>query len=175
MKKSLVIACSLFVTGCTGIPKGVQPVKHFELSKYLGTWYEIARLDHTFERGLSNVTAQYSMRDDGGVKVVNRGFSKEKNKWKEAVGKAYFADGQSNGYLKVSFFGPFYGSYIIFGLDHKDYQYAFVSGPSKEYLWLLARSPRINPVIIENFVQMAKDRGCLFYTSQEQGNFLSIE
>ena len=140
MKKIILLLVCL-LTGCIGIPENVKPVDNFKLEKYLGKWYEIARLDHSFERGLSRVTADYSLRPDGGVKVINRGYSAKDNKWKEAVGKAYFVKGPDQGFLKVSFFGPFYGSYVVFALDHENYQYALVSGPDKSYLWLLARSP----------------------------------
>jgi apolipoprotein D and lipocalin family protein len=147
------------LTGCTAIPENVQPVDNFKLDKYLGKWYEIARLDHSFERGLSRVTADYSLRPDGGVKVVNRGYSAKDNKWKEAVGKAYFVKGADRGFLKASFFGPFYGSYVIFALDHENYQYALVSGPDKSYLWLLARSPKMNEDIRDDLIAKAKAAG----------------
>ena len=101
-------------TSCTSIPNGITPVKNFELEKYLGKWYEIARLDHPFERGLSDISATYSLREDGGVNVVNRGFSIEKQKWQDADGKAYFVDKTDEGHLKVSFFGPFYGQLYYF-------------------------------------------------------------
>ena len=106
-----------FLAGCVGMPPGVEPVEDFELDRYLGKWYEIARLDHSFERGLSRVSAEYSLREDGGVRVVNRGYSDKSGKWKESEGKAYFVDGDDTGYLKVSFFGPFYGSYVVFELE----------------------------------------------------------
>ncbi|GAX62546.1 lipoprotein Blc [Candidatus Scalindua japonica] len=141
--KKISMALVLFLMGCVGIPENVQPVDNFKLEKYLGKWYEIARLDHSFERGLVRITADYSLRDDGGVRVLNRGYSAEENRWKEAEGKAYFVKGSDQGYLKVSFFGPFYGSYIVFELDHENYQYSLVSGPNKSYFWLLARSPKI--------------------------------
>lgn len=130
--------------GCTGIPADVRPVDNFKLEKYLGKWYEIARLDHSFERGLTQVTADYSLRDDGGVRVLNRGFSAKENSWKEAEGRAYFVEQSDRGYLKVSFFGPFYGSYIVFGLDDEYYQYALVSGPNKSYLWILSREQKMS-------------------------------
>jgi len=142
--KKLFIPFLLLLTGCVGIPENVKPVENFKLESYLGKWYEIARLDHSFERGLSQVTADYSLRDDGGLKVINRGYSAKENKWKEAEGKAYFVRGTDQGYLKVSFFGPFYGSYIVFELDHENYQYSLVSGPDKSYFWILARKPQIN-------------------------------
>ena len=141
------------------MPDSVQPVTGFELERYLGKWYEVARLDHSFEKGLSQVTAEYSLREDGGVSVLNRGFSESENEWKEADGKAYFVNSDSEGYLKVSFFGPFYGSYVIFELDHENYQYAFVSGPNTKYLWLLSRTPSVGIEIMEKFIEMSKSRG----------------
>ena len=159
MKKLLILIGTIILSGCLGMPKLVQPVTDFNLNRYLGKWYEIARLDHSFERGLSQVTAEYGLRDDGGVFVLNRGFSASESKWKEAEGKAYFVNGDSEGYLRVSFFGPFYGSYVVFELDHENYQYAFVSGPNLKYLWLLARKPSVEPEVIEKFVQMSKARG----------------
>jgi apolipoprotein D and lipocalin family protein len=110
--KKLWLLFFLLLTGCVGKPDNVEPVENFKLEKYLGTWYEIARLDHSFERGLTQISANYSLRDDGGVKVINRGYLADENKWKEAEGKAYFVQEPNIGYLKVSFFGPFYGSYM---------------------------------------------------------------
>jgi apolipoprotein D and lipocalin family protein len=149
----------VFLTGCLGTPEGVRPVGQFELNRYLGKWYEIARLDHSFERGLENVTAEYSLRDDGGVRVINRGFSAKDKEWKQAEGKAYFIRDPNEGYLKVSFFGPFYGSYVVFDLDRENYQYAFVSGPDTSYLWLLSRTPVVSKKLMERFVQRANSLG----------------
>lgn len=132
--KIILMAFALLLTGCVGLPENVKPVDDFNADKYLGKWYEIARLDHSFERGLSKVSASYSLRDDGGIRVLNRGYDAQKQQWKEAEGKAYFMNGADQGYLKVSFFGPFYGSYIVFELDHENYQYSLVSGPDKSYL-----------------------------------------
>ncbi|PNH82434.1 lipocalin family protein [Vibrio diazotrophicus] len=159
MKKILLIISSLILGGCLGMPQTVKPVTDFELQNYLGKWYEIARLDHSFEEGLSQVTAEYFLRDDGGVSVLNRGYSASDDEWKEAEGKAYFANSESEGYLKVSFFGPFYGSYVVFALERDNYDYAFISGPNTDYLWLLARTPTVEPEVITSFVQMAKERG----------------
>ncbi|ABN61025.1 Outer membrane lipoprotein blc precursor [Shewanella baltica] len=171
MRKLLLVISIFLLSGCLGMPKLVQPVNDFELNKYLGKWYEIARLDHSFERGLSQVSAEYSLKDDGGVMVINRGFSAAKNEWKEAEGKAYFVNGDSEGYLKVSFFGPFYGSYVVFELDHENYQYAFISGPDTDYLWLLAKTPTVPPEVLQKFVEMSKARGfdtdSLIYVQQE--------
>ena len=150
---------SLLLSACTGMPEGVRPVDEFDLNKYLGKWYEIARLDHSFERGLNNISAEYTLRDDGGVKVINRGYSSEDKQWKQSEGKAYFVNTPDQGYLKVSFFGPFYGSYIIFELDEKNYQYAFISGPDTSYLWLLSRTPNVDKDLIEKFINRSKALG----------------
>jgi apolipoprotein D and lipocalin family protein len=158
MKKPL-IAWILFLAGCVGIPDNVKPVDGFRLDRYLGKWYEIARLDHSFERGLSRVTAEYSLREDGGVRVLNRGYSEKDKEWKEAEGKAYFVQRTDQGHLKVSFFGPFFGSYIVFELDHENYRYALVSGPEKSYFWILARSPEIDKNLIDTLIAKAAARG----------------
>jgi apolipoprotein D and lipocalin family protein len=157
--KKIVIVWILFLMGCVGIPENVKPVDHFKAEKYLGKWYEIARLDHSFERGLTRITAEYSMRDDGGIRVLNRGYSAKENAWKEAEGKAYFVQGSDQGYLKVSFFGPFYGSYVVFELDHENYQYSLVCGPDKSYLWILAREPKIRGDIKDRLIAKATASG----------------
>jgi len=159
MRKILTALACLIISGCLGMPENVSPVKDFELDRYLGKWYEIARLDHSFERGLENITADYSLREDGGVNVKNRGFSPADNEWSEANGKAYFVNSAEEGYLKVSFFGPFYGSYIVFELDKEDYQYAFVSGPDLSYLWLLSRTPVASREVITDFIEKSKALG----------------
>ena len=141
------------------MPESIKPVDGFNLNNYLGKWYEIARLDHSFERGLSQVTANYSIKDDGGVRVINKGFSVKNNEWQEAEGKAYFVDTTNEGYLKVSFFGPFYGSYVVFELEHENYQYAFISGPNTDYLWLLSRTTSVEPEVMQKFLKMSKERG----------------
>lgn len=148
-----------WLAGCTGIPDGVTPVSDFELQRYLGTWYEIARLDHRFERGLSKVTAEYSMRPDGGVKVVNRGLDATSDIWKESVGKAYLLGSADTGQLKVSFFGPFYGGYNIIALEREGYQYAMVAGPNTSYLWILSRTPQLPQATVERLVEQAQKLG----------------
>ena len=154
---SLVIATFL-LSACLGKPPGVEVVTGFELERYLGTWYEVARLDHRFERGLSEVTATYSMREDGGVKVVNRGYDAASGEWDEAVGKAYVVSDPDIGRLKVSFFGPFYGGYNIVVLD-PEYQHAMVVGPNERYLWVLARQPGLTPSVLDTLVSTARDAG----------------
>jgi|TARA_Y100000296_G_scaffold36685_1_gene42449 apolipoprotein D and lipocalin family protein len=161
-KWSLIAMASVLLvglSGCTGVPENVKPVRGFELPRYLGEWYEIARFDHSFEEGLSEVTATYSMRDDGGVKVINRGYSKEDGRWDEAEGKAYFVESETTGHLKVSFFGPFYASYVIMELDKKGYQYALITGPDKDYLWILARTPTISDEVRARLLEKARTAG----------------
>ncbi len=157
--KLLILICSILLSGCTGLPKDVKPINDFEISRYLGKWYEIARLDHSFERGLEKVSAEYSLRDDGGVKVINRGYSKKEQIWREAEGKAYFVGKENVGHLKVSFFGPFYGSYAIFELDKESYQYAFIAGNNTSYLWLLAKTPTVDKEVLERFISLSSKLG----------------
>ncbi|MBN2866394.1 MAG: lipocalin family protein [Thiotrichales bacterium] len=149
---------SFWLSGCTAVPDKVTPVTPFELSRYLGTWTEIARLDHSFEKDLMQVTATYSMREDGGVKVVNRGVNVKTGEAKEAIGKAYFVEDANIGRLKVSFFGPFYGGYNIAKLD-PDYSMALIIGPSLDYAWILARNPNPSAEQCQAYFAKAQDIG----------------
>lgn len=158
-RQTALLLSAVALSACVELPEGVQPVKSFEAKRYLGTWYEVARLDHSFERGLSGVTANYSLREDGGIKVINRGCDQEKGEWSEAEGKAYFVGEKDEGFLKVSFFGPFYGTYAVFGLDKQDYQYSFVSGPDTDYLWLLSREPQVTEAVKADFLKQAGTLG----------------
>lgn len=160
----LLALMAALLPGCTGLPDGIEPVAGFDLQRYLGTWYEIARLDHSFERGLSNVTARYSLRTDGGVQVINRGYDAQRGNWREARGRAYLVGDPSVGRLKVSFFGPFYGGYNIIALDRRDYSYALVCGPNRRYLWILARTPQLNPTVLQALLHQARQLG--FATDQ---------
>jgi apolipoprotein D and lipocalin family protein len=168
--KKFLFGLLVFIPGCTGLPDNVTVIKNFDVNRYLGTWYEIARFDHSFEKGLEKVTANYSLRNDGGIKVVNKGFDSEKNKWKDAEGKAYFLDNPNIGRLKVSFFGPFYASYNIIALDENNYSYSMVCGPNKSYLWILSRTPQLNDSIKSSLLNKAKalgfDIGKLIFVKQ---------
>jgi apolipoprotein D and lipocalin family protein len=159
LKLVCLVLVSSGLAGCLGAPEGVYPVQNFQLERYLGQWYEIARLDHSFERGMSSVSATYSMREDGGVVVLNAGFMDEPKQWRQAEGKAYFVQTPDIGHLKVSFFGPFYGSYIIFELDSVDYQYAFVAGMDTDYLWFLSRSPEVSDDLLNHFIELSATLG----------------
>lgn len=149
----------MLVSGCTGLPSGVKPVTGFELNRYLGKWYEIARLDHSFERGLTDVTAEYSLRDDGGVRVLNSGFNAETGQRQSAEGKAYFIESPDIGRLKVSFFGPFYGAYNIIALDKANYSYAMIAGYDRDYLWILARTPKLDQKTLQALIDQAQSLG----------------
>jgi len=154
-----LVVFTLLLSGCSGIPDGVEPVSGFEVNRYLGKWYEIARLDHSFERGLSNVTAEYSLREDGSIRVINRGYNEKKQKWKQAEGRAKFVGSPDVGSLKVSFFGPFYGGYNIVELDKQNYQYVMIVGNNRNYLWILSRKPSLDPVIKRKLINKAKNLG----------------
>lgn len=156
--KRWILLAVLFLFACTGDDASYKAVTGFEPEKYLGVWYEIARLDHSFERGLDQVHATYSKREDGGLKVVNRGFDTKKQKWNEAIGKAYFVETPDVGRLKVSFFGPFYGAYTIIELDKSAYSYALVTG-GKNYLWILSRTPQMPYIVKQQLISQAKELG----------------
>jgi len=157
---------SLF--SCSSIPKGVTAVTPFKKEPYLGKWYEIARLDFKYEKGLNNTTAEYSLSKDGKIKVINRGYDFAKNQWKEAIGKAKFIDKDTIALLKVSFFGPFYSGYNVIEID-PEYKYALVCGSSLKYLWILSREKTIPDLIKTKYLEKAEKLG--FKTS----NLLWIE
>ena len=163
MSKILIFVIVALLSACMGVPDNVKVVDNFVANQYLGTWYEIARLDQSFERGLEKISATYTAKDDGSIKVVNRGFQVAKNEWKEAVGKAYFVDPPNanktnTGKLKVSFFGPFYGAYNIIALD-VNYQHVMICGPDKSYLWILSRTPQLAEPIKRDLIAKAKALG----------------
>jgi apolipoprotein D and lipocalin family protein len=171
--KSCFIALGilLILAGCTSIPEGLQPVSGFEVDRYLGKWYEIARLDHSFERNLSNVTAEYSWRDGGEINVLNKGYDKKKREWREIQGVARFIGEKKLGSLKVSFFGPFWGGYHLIALDKEGYRYTMVVGPSRSYLWILSRDKMLDQKIVAELVARAKQWGFdvekLIYVEQD--------
>jgi apolipoprotein D and lipocalin family protein len=154
----LLLLPILLATGCTGVPPGITPVQGFDPERYLGTWHEIARLDHRFERGLEQVTATYSRREDGGLTVLNRGFDPIKGAWKTAEGRAYAQSTPDIASLEVSFFGPFYGGYHVFALD-PEYRWAMVSGPTRDYLWILARQPELPAELLSDLIAKAATAG----------------
>ena len=153
------LAVMTSVVGCTAIPRGLEPVAGFDLDRYLGTWYEIARLDHAFERNLTHVSAEYTRSPDGTVRVTNRGYNPEKGEWRSIEGRAKFIGKDDIGSLKVSFFGPFYGGYHVIALDRENYRYAVVAGPSRSYLWILSRSKTMDEALYQTLVSQADTLG----------------
>ncbi len=154
-----LLAISLGLSGCISIPDNAKAVKPFDANRYVGKWYEIARFDYSFEKNLENVTAEYGVRPDGTLSVLNRGYYVKKGKWQKAEGKAKFVGAKDEGQLKVSFFGPFYAGYNVIALD-PDYRYALVIGKSTDYLWLLSRETTMPQEIKDKYVAQAKALGC---------------
>lgn len=143
---------------CSVIPKNANPVEDFEVSRYLGTWYEIARFDFRFEKNLNNTIAQYSLDEKERVKVLNSGYNYVKEKWTSAEGLAKFRGDERIAALKVSFFGPFYAGYNVIALD-KDYKYALVAGRNLKYLWILSREKSIPDDVKQNYLKIAEEVG----------------
>lgn len=139
-------------------PDRFKPVQGFEADRYLGLWYEIARMPNRFEKDLVKVTATYGLKDNGKLSVLNQGYTPD-GKEKSARGKAKFAGSRDVGHLKVSFFGPFYGDYIIVELDQVDYRYALVVGGNTKYLWILSRTPRLDADIYQRLLEKGRELG----------------
>lgn len=143
---------------CATIPKGAVAVKPFEKERYIGKWYEIARKDFKYERNLNNTTAEYTLNNDGTIKVDNQGYNTVKGEWKQAIGKAKFVGDESTAMLKVSFFGPFYSGYNVIAIDNQ-YKYALVAGKNLKYLWILSRTTTIPEEIKEKYLKIAQEIG----------------
>ncbi len=154
------------------IPPKAQPVRPFAVKRYLGKWYEIARIDHRFERNLNNVTAEYGQAADDRIRVLNRGFNTKTDRWEQAEGKAVFVGAAAEARLKVSFFGPFYSGYNVIAID-PDYRYALVAGENLRYLWILSRETTIPDAIKDKYLQVARsvgyDTGKLTWTKHDRG------
>jgi len=142
----------------------LKPVSEFEGERYLGKWYEIARLDHSFEKNMSNVSAVYAEDKSGGITVLNRGYNEKTGEWKQIEGRARFIGDETIGSLKVSFFGPFYGGYHIIALDQVNYGYAMVAGPNRSYLWILSRTTSLDAPLFAELKNKAAEWG--FDTSE---------
>ena len=169
LKLLTLIFTLLLFTACSSKNPPLQTVEKVELDKYLGTWYEIARYEHFFEKDCKNVTANYSMMNEETIKVINRCTKIQTNEKKEAIGRAYAID-ESNSKLKVSFFRPFYGDYWVLMLD-ENYKYAVVGTPSREYLWILARTSKLDEKIKKDILKklpsLGFDTSKLIWTIQE--------
>ena len=158
--QALLAACLLCLGACsTAPPKGVTAVTPFDIGRYEGKWYEIARLDHSFERGLSDVSATYRQQSDGSVEVINRGYDGKQGAWRQAVGRALFTGETIRASLKVSFFGPFYGGYHVVALDRERYRWAMVIGPNREYLWILGREKQLAADVRAQLLRQARELG----------------
>jgi apolipoprotein D and lipocalin family protein len=160
---AFMLALSLILTGCSCAQDknriNMNVVKNVKLGKYLGTWYEIARFDHSFERGLEGVTATYTLRPDGKIDVLNQGCKNTLNgKHSMAKGIAKIPNPAEPGKLKVAFFLFFYAAYNILELD-ENYQWALIGSSSDKYLWILSRTPQMNPETYAMLLKKAKERG----------------
>jgi apolipoprotein D and lipocalin family protein len=149
---------SLNLTSCVTIPKGAKAVRPFDRSKYLGSWYEIARMDFKFEKGLNHVTATYSLINDQTIRVDNKGYDMNSKKWKESIGKAKFVGNPAEARLKVSFFGPFYAGYSVIAID-PEYRYALIAGNNLKYMWLLSRGKSMPAQVRERYLSIAEELG----------------
>ena len=147
----------LALFGCSSSQQ-LATVKNVDLEKYAGKWYEITKLPNMFEKGLTCVTATYSLKKNGEIEVKNRGFKKDKNKWKDITGSAKVPDRKKPGELKVTFFWPFYGDYYIMELG-ENYEYALVGDPSRKYLWILCREPKLDADIKAKLIEIARAEG----------------
>ncbi len=157
--KAIIMAGFLWGNPTNDLPT----VEKVDLNRYSGLWYEIARLPNSFEKGLECVTATYTLKPNGKVEVLNKGFSAKKGAFKSSKGRAWVPDGNFPGRLKVSFFWPFAGNYYIISLD-PDYQYALVGDPSREYLWVLSRTNKLDEAIYAELLSTARTHG--FATDQ---------
>jgi len=156
-----LVAAGLLITGlfsCASIPKGATAVSPFDKERYLGLWFEIARKDFKFERNLDNTTAEYSLNEDGSIRVKNQGYNTVKKEWTQAIGRAKFVGDETTARLKVSFFGPFYSGYNVIALD-VDYRYALVAGKDLDLLWILSRETTIPVDIKDKYLQLAEEIG----------------
>jgi apolipoprotein D and lipocalin family protein len=158
---SYLILTGILVTvfyACSTITPGAKAVTPFDKNKYLGRWYEIARLDFKYERNLNNVTAEYSLNEDGTIRVSNRGYDTTKRSWKQAIGKAKFVGEENVAMLKVSFFGSFYSGYNVIAID-ENYRYALIAGKSLKYLWILSRDKTIPAETKDKYINIARNIG----------------
>ena len=158
-RTTLCVALLGLATACTTPPDGITPVTPFDITRYAGKWFEVARLDHSFERGLTDVSATYRLQTDGSVQVINRGFATDKGEWKQVDGKALFTGDANRASLKVSFFGPFYGGYHVIALDQQGYRWSMVIGPTRDYVWILARDRQLPASVREQLVAKARQLG----------------
>ena len=168
----IVLCCASGLSSCSSTSKqNVTPVKNFEVERYLGDWYEIGRFDFMWEKNIKNVGTNYSLNENGSIKVINFGYDNDSGEYKQSIGKAKFATKQKDiANLKVSFFGPFYSPYKVIALD-PEYKYSLVAGGNKKLLWILSRTPTIPEDVKQDYIQIAQKAGYDFtdfvWTTQE--------
>ena len=150
---------TLLLFSCGSSDKYLGVVEQLDINKYLGTWYEIARLPNSFEKNLDCVTATYSLKENGDIEVLNKGYViNNHTELKDATGTAWVPDSKYPAKLKVRFFWPFTGNYWVIELD-KDYKYAMVGDPSRDYLWILAREKTLDETIYQKLLKSAEEKG----------------
>lgn len=161
--------------GCAGTrpPAMISAVTPFDVQRYAGRWYSLARLDHAFERGMTDVSATYTVQPDGSMRVVNRGYSPTSGQWREATGRAFFTGNPTTASLKVSFFGPFYGGYHVVALD-PDYRWSLVIGTNTNYAWILARDKQLPAEQLDAIAARAQalgvDTSALIWVAHDRQN-----
>src|SRR5436190_10416798 len=153
----LVVSIGIF-SACSNIPEKAKAIENFNVNRYLGVWYEIARTDNRFERNMDNVVAKYSLKSNGELVVFNSGYNYEKKEWKSITGSAKFRGDKNTAALTVTFFKPFYGGYNVIAID-KDYKYALVAGNDLEYLWLLSKEKSMPDNIKQQYLKLAGEIG----------------
>lgn len=171
-RMGLLTGMLLSLAACSTLPpEGIRPVTGFDVQRYSGQWYEIARLDHRFERGMTDVSAHYALQADGSVIVLNQGYDAAAGGWRQAQGRAFFNGDPATASLRVSFFGPFYGGYHVVALD-ADYRWAMVAGNDRDYLWLLARERSLPSEVKARLLEQARglgfDTGKLIWVEQQR-------
>jgi len=149
----------MLLIGCSQSTRALPPVSGFDAARYAGTWYEIARFPHRFERGLIYVTAEYAIKDDNSIGIVNKGYDPVRRKWKRARARARFPGKRDIGLLKVTFFRPFSAPYKVFHLDKERYAYALVTSGSYDYLWILSRTPHMEQGTLDSLIDIAAKAG----------------
>jgi len=160
---SLFAVSALALSSCSSIPVGFGPLKTVErvdVERYMGRWYEIARFTHWFEKDIVGATADYALRPDGKITVVNSGFKGSLGgRFSEATAVAKIPDPAQPGRLKVSFFRPFYADYLIFALDEENYTWALVGSDDRKYLWFLSRTPDVDAATFTLMRELSEGQG----------------
>lgn len=162
IKKLTPVLCTFALMSCASVNSKppLQLVTSLDVQRYLGQWYEIARFQHSFEKNIVGATAEYTLREDGRIAVVNSGFRKTlEGAYTDAKAVAWVPNSEIPGALKVKFFGLFAGDYLVFGLDEENYQWALVGSNSRKYLWFLARTPEISEDLYNKMKTIAESQG----------------